>query len=171
MDLCWFCEKNPGEEILEVTLIRRTSTAAGLEKHTKAESSKVPIPRCLKCRAVHRWARNVLAGYVLAGMLAGLMVTISLNAIFDKELTALKDNTLVLGLVIVLMLVPFAALTILAYILYEKKTKRKYFEELKGKSKIRLDNMESILKHPAVDAMRRILEPGRASTLGIYWKK
>jgi hypothetical protein len=171
MDLCWFCEKNPTEELLEVTIALRTAYAVGLEKHTKVESAKVPIPRCSKCRTIHRWARDVLGGYMIAGTLAGLVVVISLAAIFSKELTALKDNSVLLVLAILLVLVPFAILMLLAWFVYENKTKKKYFEELRGKSKIKLDNMEAIIKHPAVDAWRKILKPGRASSLQIYWKK
>jgi len=169
MDLCWFCEKNPGEQLLEVTLAKRTSSAAGLEKHVKYESAKVPIPRCSKCATIHRWVRNAFAGYMIAGGLAGLIITISLVAVFYKKLMAL--NNLVLVFVIVLLLVPFGALFFLAYFAFEKKKKKKYFNELVGKSKIRLDNQETLIKHPAVDAWAKILGPRRGDFVQIYWKK
>jgi hypothetical protein len=171
MDLCWFCEKNPGEEILEVTLVGRTSSAAGLVKNIKVESVKVPIPRCSKCAKIHRFARNTFGGYLIAGALAGVMITISLVAIFYKELIALKNNTFLLILMIVLLLIPFEVVTFLAYFAFEKKKKKKYFEELVGKSKIRLDNQETLFKHPAVNAWCKILSSGRGSTLQINWKR
>ena len=150
METCWFCEKNPGDQVFKVVMVKMIGGyVAGMTKKKEYSVVEVPIPRCSRCAAIHRWIKKSFNICLIVSVLFGGILSIVLCALFVRNGQTMESGKLA-GLIIGLVVLGMASCMITVLMIYRSIKKKKYPDELFGKSKIKSVEDSSITKHPKV---------------------
>jgi hypothetical protein len=150
MAICWFCEKKDGDRIFEVKAVSsRLTESTTFQKKYDVMSIKVPIPRCSRCEAVHRWKHKILKIQMLVWFFLTIALVVLLFPLFLGNPTMEEDD--LLGMILVLTLIVVGASFSITALIFRLIKKKKYPNELFGKAKIKSNEGKLLSKHPEIN--------------------